>query len=319
MMNCHARTVKLISMVLTMGALFSCKSEDQNLSRLKWGVHLSARNANLLNLLPNESVEVCADNPESIPAAHEAIQKWSTVIGRGGYFKIKDCGQGADLRIDMYGYDAAGMNYFSARPGKIYISTTSSGDFRKALILHEYGHSYGMCDQYKDSASANCSDDRSERQENNEVMGATNASKLQLTAGDIEGVRKAASSSAVPSTKTWENFLANQTNSSNSGANSASAFYAMIVDSNPADNPRVAVSVPQGGVLTVCPVGQGAGICSAGSSREIPFEKSQSINGRDIYLSKSGVGGYLTSGRAQFEIVVPGANTNNFKFQIKRR
>lgn len=310
------KTTKIILMVFVSWGLFSCKSDDKSMSRLKWGIHNSARSANLLNLLPNQSVEVCAENPESIPAAHEAIQKWSSAIGRWGFFKIKECGQGADLRIDMFGYDATGLNYFSANPGKIYISSSSSGNFRKAIILHEYGHSFGLCDQYKDAGSANCSDDRSPRQENDEVMGATYPSKLQLTPGDIEGVRKAASSPIVPSTKVWQSFLANQ---SSTGGSDANSFFAMVVDGSSVSTPRVAVSVPQGFQLTVCAIGQGFGTCSPGSARQIPFDKVQPINGRDIYLSSKDIGGYLTSGQAQFEIVVPGADASNFKFQIKKR
>lgn len=320
MMKSHVRNMKFILMVIAIKSFVACKPEDQSLSRLKWGIHNSARGANLLNLLPNQSVEVCAENPESVPAAHEAIQKWSTAIGRWGYFKIKECGQGADLRIDMYGYNATGMNYFTAKPGKIYISSSSSGNFRKAIILHEYGHSYGLCDQYKDAVSASCSDEGSERQENSEVMGATDPTKIQLTPGDIEGARKAASSPLVPSTKVWENFLANQASTDgNTGNQSAISFFAKVVDTSIPENPRIAISVPQGFQPIVCVIGQGFGTCAPGNTRQVSFEKTQPINGRDIYVSQSGVGVYLTAGQAQFEIVMPGDNIKNFKFQIKRR
>ncbi len=308
---------KIFWIALSAGfSLTSCLPQDAQLSRLKWGIHASARNANLLNLLPNQSVEVCAENQESIPASHEAIKKWSEVIGRWGHFKILECGAGADLRINMSGYDATGLNYFTANPGKIFISSSASGNYRKAIILHEYGHSFGLCDQYTDVGSANCSDDRSPRQENSEVMGATNPGKLTLTPGDIEGVRKAASSPIVRSTRVWENYLANQSQTTNS---MQSDYYAMIVDTGVAENPKIAVSVPAGSSLTVCPIGFGFGTCDAGSSRALGFVRNQSVNNRDIYVSQNPIGSFVSNGKAQFEIVVPGSNSGNFKFQVIRR
>ena len=112
---------RLIVVILAGMALAGCRAGETE-SRVKWGVHNSARYANLLNLLPNQSVEVCADKEDWVSAGQEAIQKWSSAIGRWGHFKIVKCGESADLTIRMMGYESAGINYFTERPGRIQIS-----------------------------------------------------------------------------------------------------------------------------------------------------------------------------------------------------
>lgn len=315
-------------------ALMGCKpfSDDED-GQLKWGVHSMARNANILNMLPNQSVEVCADRQDWVAAGQEAIQKWATAIDRWGHIKVVNCGQSGDLTIRMSPGDMTGLNYFTARPGKILITGSASGNFLKAIALHEYGHSFGLCDQYKDAGSAGCSDAKSARQENSEVMGATNASKLNLTMGDIEGVRKAAADMSVRANQAWKNYLLNakQNPKSGQGTNSQSLpqqqggslsrkVYASLVTGSAPDRPKLAVSVVQGATVAVCKMQFGQTSCSATNTSSIAMQKVKSANGRDFYVSNSEVSGIAAGfGLALIATVKDTQGSATEKFSIKKK
>jgi len=309
-----------------------CKPPTEAESRLQWGVHQSARSANILNLLPNQSVEVCADKQDWVAASHEAIQKWATAIGRWGHIKIVQCGQTSDLTINLQGFDSTGLNYFTARPGKIFMKSSASGNFLRALALHEFGHSFGLCDQYKDAGSSNCSDARSERQQNSEVMGATNASKLNLTIGDIEGVRKAASDLSVRANSRWQNYLSNvspnqqnsqpqpQPQSQPQPQTLQRKVFARLVAGSTNDRPKLAVSAPAGSSVAVCRYQFGLSSCSSQSSQYLGMQKANSSNGREFYVSTQDLTGLTSSGNLIFVVTIKdstGAKTE--KFAIKRR
>ena len=309
-----------------------CKSSTEAESRLQWGVHQSARSANILNLLPNQSVEVCADKQDWVAAGQEAIQKWATAIGRWGHIKVVQCGQTSDLTINLQGFDSTGLNYFTARPGKIFMKSSASGNFLRAIALHEFGHSFGLCDQYKDAGSSNCSDARSERQQNSEVMGATNASKLNLTLGDIEGVRKAASDLSVRANSRWQNYLSNaRPNQQNSQPQPQAQpqqqpqtlqrkVFARLVTGSANDRPKLAVSAPAGSSVAVCRYQFGLSSCTSQSSQYLAMQKANPLNGREFYVSTQDLMGLTSTGNLIFIVTVKdstGAKTE--KFAIKRR
>jgi hypothetical protein len=307
-----------------------CKPPTEPESRLQWGVHQSARSANILNLLPNQSVEVCADKQDWVAAGHEAIQKWATAIGRWGHIKIVQCGQTSDLTINLQGFDSTGLNYFTARPGKIFMKSSASGNFLRAIALHEFGHSFGLCDQYKDAGSSNCSDARSERQQNSEVMGATNASKLNLTLGDIEGVRKAASDLSIRANSRWQNYLSNASpNQQNSQPQSQPLpqpqtlqrkVFARLVAGSASDRPKLAVSAPAGSSVAVCRYQFGLSSCTSQSSQYLVMQKANQSNGREFYVSTQDLAGLNSSGNLIFVVTVKdSAGAKTEKFAIKRR
>ena len=335
-MTLGSKSSKILMVVglLFFAALTGCKpfSEDDD-GQLKWGVHRLARNANILNMLPNQSVEVCADRQDWVAASHEAIQKWATAIDRWGHMKVVNCGQAADLTIRVSPGDMTGLNYFTARPGRILIKSGASGNFLRAISLHEFGHSFGLCDQYKDAGSAGCSDAKSARQENSEVMGATNASKLNLTMGDIEGVRKAASDMSVRANQAWQNYLLNakQKSQSGSAANAQPApqqqnsalnrkVYASLVTGGAPDRPKLAVSVVEGASVAVCKMQFGQKSCTVSSSSSIPMQKVKSANGRDFYVSNADVGGITAGlGLALIATVKDMQGSATEKFSIKKK
>ncbi len=280
--------------VLSLLLLASCNASNDktsNRSKLQWGEHASGMYANLINLKPNESVEVCADDPEWIPAAHSAIEKWSTVLGRWGHFKVNNCGAGSTVKINMSPFNQTGLNYFTENPGRIYIQGSAQGNFMKAIVLHEFGHSFGMCDQYTDVGTANCSGNGSGRQENSEVMGSTSADKQNLTAGDIAGVKALAKSSRIRANQLWDDYLAGSPTPS-TGTSSISFFAALSSNANDA-SPSVLVSVEKSKSFILCAESAQA---TCGDSTKLPMQFKQTVGDRDIYetvnlmsnLSKSG-------------------------------
>lgn len=332
-MGLNSSKILMVVGLMFLGAITGCKpfSEDDD-GQLKWGVHRMARNANILNMLPNQSIEVCADRQDWVAAGQESIQKWATAIDRWAHMKVVNCGQAADLTIRVSPGEMTGLNYFTARPGRIQIKSGASGNFLRAISLHEFGHSFGLCDQYKDAGSAGCSDAKSARQENSEVMGATNASKLNLTMGDIEGVRKAASDMSVRANQAWQNYLTNakQKPQSGSAANAQPTpqqqngvlnrkVYASLVTGGAPDRPKLAVSVIQGASVSVCKMQFGQTSCAGTSASVIAMQKIKSANGRDFYVSSSDISGVSSLGLAFIATVKETQGTVTEKFSMKKK
>jgi hypothetical protein len=187
---------------------FACGSQADvhKNSEMKWWMHEYGLQANLLNLLPGQSVEVCAQTDEQRQATIDGIKQWATVIGRWGHFTVKSCGSGANLVVNVQGSSVTGQNWFMSNPGSILVLFSASGDFLKAILLHEMGHSWGLCDQYTDAGTAACSTVRSPTQNNYEVMGVTSPDKLLLTQGDASGIQ-AVTRLESPSNNAWRRFL----------------------------------------------------------------------------------------------------------------
>ncbi len=190
---------------LTFGCGRSSDSNDSSESELKWGMHSSGLAANLLNLRPRQSVAICSQNASHVTAAVDAIKQWSSAIGRWGHFTVNKCGTKSDLVINVRGSSVIGRNQFTARPGFIEVLSTARNEYLHAILLHEVGHSWGMCDQYMSPASARCRYMPNSGQNNSEVMGTTTASKLKLTAGDIKGVQQVAAMNS-PVNNEWKAF-----------------------------------------------------------------------------------------------------------------
>jgi hypothetical protein len=290
------KNIQLIAMILFAWALSSCRSEQvENESRLQWGVHQMAYGANLLNLRPTQTVEVCAPKQEWVQYAQEAIQKWSSALGRWGHFQVNPCRSGSTLKINLIPGDELGLNYFTEKPGRIYIGSNLGNKLARAVILHEFGHSFGMCDQYPSNAGKGCSSASSGRLENREIMGTTDPSKTELTQGDIEGVKTAAEKAGAQANGEWQQFLAanpspsvDPNQNSNGGGlqnqpqNPGSLFAAI---GNTSDQ-SLQFSASSGQNLQVCVLDQAsvqAGDCGRGTA--VQLNKIGTVGGQDIYNS----------------------------------
>jgi hypothetical protein len=318
-----ARLVKIITLALFAQVfLMSCNSSANRKTRLKWDLLGQADYANMLSVLPNESVEICSSDQELIDEAKSAIQQWSVAINRWGHFKLNDCGKGSDLRINMVPFTPTAQenilarNFYWKNPGHIDVLFNITGDFKKAVVLHELGHSFGLCDQYeKEGYNPGCSGIGTPRKQNNEIMGATDQTKLKLTDGDIKGALEAATNPQIPFSKPWKEYL---DKISGSVQKNSGPIFAMVVDTGTPDQPKIAVSVPKGqNNIAVCFLQSGVGTCDIASPRAIPFKKTIDINDRDIWVSQDPVGNLLANGSAQFELALLGSQTN-FKFRVRR-
>ncbi len=201
-----AAVVQIATMAAMLTASCGSVNPEQKKSEVKWGVHSGGLQANLLNLLPRQSVEVCGQSAEQMNAAVAGIQKWSTVISRWGQFSVKPCGSQSNLVINIEGSSVVGLNYFMQNPGLIYVMSSATGHYLEAILLHEMGHSWGLCDQYTDAGSASCSGTTGPFQDNNEVMGTTMPEKLTLTEGDKVGIRTVVKMDS-PANNAWRTHL----------------------------------------------------------------------------------------------------------------
>ena len=191
-----------------LSSIHACGSQSgESNSEMKWGVHQSGLRANLFNLRPGQSVEICGQTAQQTQYAIEAIEQWATPIRRWGHFHVKPCGSGSNLRIYIQGSSVWGLNQFTLNPGYIQVYSQASGMMLKALLLHEIGHSWGLCDQYMSSGNAGCSYNRGPYQDDSEVMGSSHAGKTALTAGDIAGIQ-AIVAIDTPVNHAWRDFLA---------------------------------------------------------------------------------------------------------------
>ncbi len=206
-----------------LASLSSCKISSSE-SGLRGDLHTGfGTHANIMSLRPGESLEFCGQRQDQIQAAERAVAKWLTPIGRNGHLNINPCNTGSNLRINLTAINrcqgSPACNIYRLNLGEpdngrfddgtIEISSQVSGAYLDAMLLHELGHSFGLCDQYTDKASANCvGAPGAPRQDNREIMGATDASKQQLTQGDLDALQRAVDAN-YRSTGDWQHFLAN--------------------------------------------------------------------------------------------------------------
>ncbi len=268
------RIVKIIYLLSVAIVVGSCAPPDAKgkSSRIEWGMLQGGGTANIIGLLPGDSLEFCSSDPADVAGAERATERWATAIGRWGHFQMNKCSSNSTVTINIAKFSSVGLNYWNSRPGRIFVNSGASGDFLNAILLHEVGHSFGLCDQYKDAASAGCSAHRSEQQQNSEIMGATSRSKLELGPGDIEGVNSVAADPEIDSTKTWIDFL-KKSPTVNPGSDTGSLFVA-LTSSSSVEAVTLEISALKGQVVTL----------QAGMET-IPVQLSRTVGLRDIYAT----------------------------------
>gem|GEM_PF-4771461 len=195
-------------------AILGCKIETPASSGLSGDLLSYAQFANIASLRPGESIEFCGRS-DQVAAAESALSKWLTPLGREGHINVNTCNQGSTLRINMtginqcagspacnsYQFSYGGGEQSQLPDGTIEIQSSINGVYLDAIMLHELGHSFGLCDQYPNSHNCSTGSTKS----NSEVMGTTDPTKSELTPGDIETVIIAASEN-LRSAEQWEEF-----------------------------------------------------------------------------------------------------------------
>jgi hypothetical protein len=210
-------SLAIILLAFFAGLVVSCKLDPSN-STLTGDLTSIARYANILSLTPGQSLAFCG-REDQIQAAKNGVAKWLAPLGRNGHIKINECGQNSNLTInivplssnrgaDSWYYQEYDFSGSAKLPnGTIEIRQSINGAFLTALILHELGHGFGLCDQYAEKSQVDCVGGAgAPRQNNNEVMGITTISKQQLTEGDLQALLYRAAP-INRSAQAWKSFL----------------------------------------------------------------------------------------------------------------
>lgn len=217
----------------------------QNLSTPEWGILTQYKDAVLLKIPPRGKVTVCADRQQVGENVAQSVLIWAKEIGRDKYITSKnDCDRSSDVTLTVQAANDVQTANTAYWEGKINYNATDATYQQLAVMLHEVGHNWGLCDQYT-SALWNC--DQSEQSAWNEnsngvsVMGGNY--KTTLAADDIKGIKHITSMQGVGQNDQWKTFLAgnpdsNNSSNSNSDSNSGSdSTGSTISTTSDSDNP----------------------------------------------------------------------------------
>lgn len=196
----------------------ACKQRRETGSEVKWG-HLKHLNENteLIYLPPGSSIAVCG---RAAPMVKKLVANWARTIGRDTLLTLKDCNTSATKVLTIYEHESphaqqrcrhfypnGGAGGFREGNDLVFCVAFTDLKFEQAL-LHELGHSWGLCDQYTSDLanSDNCSAVHSGPKDPNSAMGAYKA--VDITADDIEGMKALAARSDIPANAKWQEALA---------------------------------------------------------------------------------------------------------------
>lgn len=284
------RSLALAMFGLCVGVVVAClpATSQRSGSRTEWYLMKNWQQANLLSVLPGQSVSVCTQvaKPEWVPATEWAIEQWARAAGRWGYFKLVPCEEPANLKIRLrYPTEGEGnplaMNYYSNKPGVIVIGTgeRAKGDYLKAVMLHEIGHSWGLCDMYARSNPEETCSDIGDGVDNSELMGQTDASKLALTGGDAKALLRATTDQSLAANVQWAKVV-----QANPDAAELLDWMAIRLISAPGGGLRMAVGVPTDSVPRVCLWREGMTACASGDE-QVSLRRVVRLTGRDVFLT----------------------------------
>ena len=200
----------LIGIALSM--IISCGTAPEPTS-LKWGHLKSARNALLLKVPPDGNLGICGPYADDVS---EAVRTWAAVINRAEQINISDdCRQKIHIKTEAWSH--ARICQLFSLPINCRIVGFAGGnqlvireDFPldNNLVLHEVGHLWGMCDQYRgntrDGWMNNCNQYyRSSQRHGESAMGAAYKGRTALTADDIKGIKALAIRNDIPMNSRW--------------------------------------------------------------------------------------------------------------------
>lgn len=285
-------------------------------SRVKWGQLNGGETANIIGISPGESLEFCSDDPAAVAGAERATEKWSSVIGRWGHFKMNKCGSQSTVKINISGFGQTGLNYWNANPGRIYVNSSATGNFLNAILLHEVGHSFGLCDQYMGAAQANCSENRMSAQQNSEIMGSTSPSKLEVTGGDIEGVKSVSVDASIDSTSKWIALLKTNPTVNPNGNPTPGGLFVALDSGSGEGTPKIEISGPKGQEISLCSASSPSET-TCRDANKIPVKLDRTSGDVDIYRTVDAVAS-LSQTQANGFIGVAGTQTLKFEVAPNR-
>jgi hypothetical protein len=172
----------------------------------------------LINLPPGSKVTVCEDYQDE---AKRAVLAWAAAIGRETQLIVtKGCQADADRKYYVYQRNrsaaACRQAYPSYTPGAFSRTTTTGGQIYIChpntdrmifqTLLHEFGHNWGMCDQYQGGAACDVYHRTTYLSQHKSVMGCSYADHLEQD--DLAGIRYMANRQDIPVNKIWSEALA---------------------------------------------------------------------------------------------------------------
>ena len=211
---------KLLSTIwftILLGAMQISCIDQLSLSNLEWGILTYYKDAVLLKIPPKGKVTVCADRQQVGEYVAQSVLIWAKAIGRDKYITSKnDCDRSSDVTLTVqaaYEYvQTADTSYWE---GKIRYNAFDSRYQQLPPMLHEVGHTWGLCDQY-DGGLWNCrqsvSNAGTENSNRTSVMGCNYRS--ELAEDDIKGIKYIADLQGVGQNQQWKDFLASEDKSS---------------------------------------------------------------------------------------------------------
>ena len=152
-----------------------------------WGHLAAGRQKWLAQMEPGNHVSVCGDSESALS---EGLSQWSDAAGRSGSLKVdSECDLSAERVIKVVGTEtsesqrrcatfpkAAALTY--VEQGLVVVC--ENGGNLQAIMLHEAGHLWGMCDVYPQqlAGSGNCDSRFFTGASRKSVMGASYESVL---------------------------------------------------------------------------------------------------------------------------------------------
>lgn len=215
---------------------FGCIKPKNDQSRIQWG-HLGGISTSyfLVALPPQSKITVCGDSRTIVA---NALRIWAEGAGRAEHLTIDDaCSPNATKQIQVYGIkdgepqtgacNKVNINtgvsntagYSIVEYGAIKICPASAkydSDSMFALLLHEVGHLWGMCDQY--GHAVNCDENNKGPVDKNSVMGASYS--RSLAADDLRGIRALTNRTDVPNYNLWRSLASKNSDKINQEQNS---------------------------------------------------------------------------------------------------
>ncbi len=203
----------MVLLVLASGFLGVACKRDAVSSALKYG-HLNTGNASswFISVPPGGTICVNGDHTQQ---AIDAVKMWANSIGRGSRLNIT-AGCTSTPNLQVYGKDspiakqqceqwdkvykltAAGYG----GSGLVYLCAAGSDTLRYNVMIHEVGHSWGLCDQYDAATVNNCDPANSGRKTQSSMMGGASG-KTSLTADDIQGMQALAKRTDIGANAQW--------------------------------------------------------------------------------------------------------------------
>lgn len=170
------------TMVLATALLFAaCKASDPKLSKTKY---LTIGASGLTKVADNSSVTLCTNNMSRGPDIKNAAGMWFAALGKSPTIDVKDNGScAAWVKFESLG-DSPSMTTTGSIPD-ITMNAQSQWYNSFAVLVHEFGHAFGLADTYSDRAAGVCITGQPQQA----VMCSPNLYK-QPQQDDIVGVRE---------------------------------------------------------------------------------------------------------------------------------